>query len=137
MMLKFWDKPLFYTEYIYILYCAFPAERSPFYSDVYILNSSLIAPFNRFRQQEVNCVYNQVPKVQQVTCDRCIFWSVTVYNKKVSNQCNMPAQIEQIQDKHVYNQYDTNNFNIIDSKTEILNVTQMQHQLNTYFITYH
>ena len=36
----------------------------------------------------------------------------------------MPAQIEQIHDKQVYNQYDTNIFNIIDSKTEILNVTQ-------------
>jgi len=29
---------------------------------------------------------------------RAIFWSVTVYNKNVSSQCNLPAQIEQVQD---------------------------------------
>ena len=124
MRFKYWDKPLFCTEYTYTIYCAYPAERSPFHNDVYILNYSLIVPFNSFRQQEVNWIYNYFLKVQQVTCDTCIFWSVTVYNKNVSNQCYMPAQIEQVQDKHVYNQYDTNIFNIIDSKTEILNVTR-------------
>ena len=30
---------------------------------------------------------------------KAIFWSVTVYNKNVSNQCSLTAQIEPVQDK--------------------------------------
>jgi len=30
---------------------------------------------------------------------KAIFQSVTVYNKNVSSQCNLLAQIEQVQDK--------------------------------------
>jgi len=29
-------------------------------------------------------------------------WSVTVYNKNVSSQCNLTAHIEPVQDKAVY-----------------------------------
>jgi len=29
---------------------------------------------------------------------KTIFRSVTVYNKNLSSQCNLPAQIEQVQD---------------------------------------
>ena len=31
---------------------------------------------------------------------KATYWSVTVYNKNVSSQCNLPAQIEQVQDKN-------------------------------------
>ena len=31
---------------------------------------------------------------------KSIFWSVTVYNKKLSSQCNLTAQIEPVQDKY-------------------------------------
>ena len=44
-------------------------------------------------------VYNEVPKAQQVIYGRgtrkAIFWSVRVYNKNLSSQCNLLAQIEQ------------------------------------------
>jgi hypothetical protein len=39
---------------------------------------------------------------------KAIFWSVTVYNKNVSSQCNLAAQIEPVHDKIVYG----NNMNI-------------------------
>jgi len=67
----------------------------------------LIDPFDIFCQQEVNWIYNKVPKAQQVTCDRvpekAIFWSVTICNKHLSSQWNLPAPIEQVQDKYFYN----------------------------------
>ena len=34
--------------------------------------------------------------------EKTIFWSVTVYNKNLSSQCNLPPQIEQAQDKNKY-----------------------------------
>jgi hypothetical protein len=30
---------------------------------------------------------------------KAIFWSKTIYNKNLSSQCNLTAQIEQVQDK--------------------------------------
>jgi hypothetical protein len=33
---------------------------------------------------------------------KAIFWSVIVYNKDLSSQCNFTAQIEPVQDKSVY-----------------------------------
>ena len=41
----------------------------------------------------------------QVTCGKgnqkkLLFRSVTVYNKNLSSQCNLPAQIEQAQDEY-------------------------------------
>ena len=33
---------------------------------------------------------------------KTIFWSVTVYNKNLSSQCNLTAQIKPVQDKHIY-----------------------------------
>jgi hypothetical protein len=32
--------------------------------------------------------------------EKVIFQSVTVYNKNLSSQCNLPAQIESVQDKN-------------------------------------
>ena len=32
--------------------------------------------------------------------EKVIFRSVTVYNKNLSSQCNLPAQIESVQDKN-------------------------------------
>ena len=31
---------------------------------------------------------------------KAVIWSVTVYNKKLSSQCNLTAQIQQMQDKY-------------------------------------
>jgi hypothetical protein len=31
---------------------------------------------------------------------KATYWSVTVYDKNVSSQCNLPAQTEQVQDKN-------------------------------------
>jgi len=68
----------------------------------------LIVSFNIFCQQEMNWIYNFISKAQQVTCDRetrpsYIFRSVRVHNqKKTSIQCNLPASIEQAQDKKNY-----------------------------------
>ena len=36
---------------------------------------------------------------QESSTRKAIFWSVTVYNKQLSSQCNLTAQIEQVQDK--------------------------------------
>ena len=54
----------------------------------------------------MNGIYNYFPKAQQVAFDRgnlvpekAIFRSVTVYNKNLSSQCNLNAQIEKVQDK--------------------------------------
>jgi len=33
---------------------------------------------------------------------KLLFRSITVHNKNVSRQCNLPAQIEQVQDKYYY-----------------------------------
>jgi hypothetical protein len=33
---------------------------------------------------------------------KAIFWSVTVYNKNLSSQCNLTAQIEPVLDKIIY-----------------------------------
>jgi len=41
-----------------------------------------------------------LPVAQQESGTRkAIFWSVTVYNKHLSSQCNLPAQTEPVQDK--------------------------------------
>jgi len=34
--------------------------------------------------------------------EKALFPSVTVYSKNLSSQCNLPAQIEQVQDKNKY-----------------------------------
>ena len=34
--------------------------------------------------------------------EKAIFRSVKVYNKHLSSQCNLPAQIEEVQDKYEY-----------------------------------
>ena len=52
-------------------------------------------------------MYNQVPKAQQVACGKgtrksYIFRSVNLYNKNLQSQCNLLAQIEQVQDKMNY-----------------------------------
>jgi hypothetical protein len=65
-----------------------------------------IFSFDIFCQQDMNGIYNYVPKAQQVAFDRgnlvpekAIFRSVTVYNKNLSSQYNLNAQIEKVQDK--------------------------------------
>jgi hypothetical protein len=35
---------------------------------------------------------------QEPVTRKAIFWLVTVYNKKLSSQCNLTAQIEPVQD---------------------------------------
>jgi len=35
--------------------------------------------------------------------EKAIFRPVTVYNKKLSSQCNLPAQTQQVQDKNILN----------------------------------
>jgi hypothetical protein len=37
--------------------------------------------------------------------EKAIFRSVPVYNKYLSSQCNLPAQVEQVQDKIKYHSY--------------------------------
>jgi hypothetical protein len=32
--------------------------------------------------------------------EKAIFQSMTVYNKNLSSQCSLPAQIEQVQDRY-------------------------------------
>jgi hypothetical protein len=51
----------------------------------------LIAPFDIFCQQEIVKHVTGVP-------DKAIFWSLTEYNKDFPSQCNLSAQIEQMQD---------------------------------------
>jgi len=51
----------------------------------------LIAPFDIFFcQQEVNWIYNYIPKAQQVTGvpEKAIFRSLTLYNKNFIYICN-------------------------------------------------
>jgi uncharacterized membrane protein len=36
--------------------------------------------------------------LHESTTRKDIFWSVTIYNNKISSQCNLTAQIEQVQD---------------------------------------
>ena len=67
-------------------------------------NYPLIASFDIFCQLEVNWIYNQLPTGQQVRRDRVpqtaiISVSDSKYSENVSRQCNLYAQIEQVQDK--------------------------------------
>jgi hypothetical protein len=69
----------------------------------------LIAPFDIFCQEEVNWIYNWVANAHQATCGRGTrkgyISTVTVYNKNVSCQFNLLAQIEQVQDINHYSDY--------------------------------
>ena len=86
------------------------------YNNVYY---PLVVPFDIFCQQEVNQIYNQVPKAQQVTCGKGtrksypLFLSVTVNNKNVSNQCNLTVEIEQVVDKNSHRPLSTKHCNCI------------------------
>ena len=64
----------------------------------------MIAPFDIFCQQEVNWVYNQFPKAQQVTCDRGARKSYIWVGDSITNiypvGAILPSQIEQVQDKN-------------------------------------
>ena len=57
----------------------------------FLINYPLIIPFDIFCQQEIVKHVIGVP-------DKAIFRSVTEYNKDFSSQCNLSAQIEQMQD---------------------------------------
>ena len=36
---------------------------------------------------------------QELGTRKAIFWSVTIYSKNLSSQCNLTAQLEQVHDK--------------------------------------
>ena len=74
-------------------------------NDIWI-QLSLECPFWYCLLTESQLIYNQFPKAQQIKNERgpwkAIFWSMTLYNKKLSNQCNLIAQIEQVYDIFIY-----------------------------------
>jgi hypothetical protein len=39
---------------------------------------------------------------QESSTRKVILWSVTVYSKQLSSQCNLTAQIEPVRDKYIY-----------------------------------
>jgi hypothetical protein len=66
-----------------------------------ITQSSLNCPFSLKRKWSDLQLFSQSSTGK--TCERgtrkAIFWWVTVYDKNVTNQCSLPGQIEQVQDK--------------------------------------
>ena len=52
----------------------------------YLTSALTLLPFLSVPKQESNTI-------------KAILWSVTVYNKQLSGQCNSTAQIEPVQDK--------------------------------------
>jgi hypothetical protein len=47
------------------------------------------------------CTYTVTITLHESGTRKAISWTVTVYNKKISCQCNLLAQLEPVQDKNI------------------------------------
>jgi hypothetical protein len=80
------------TMYLYVVYPAISIGPKQ------LPNCLKQASFSKVTSALILLLFLSVAQQESGT-RKAIFWSVTVYNKNVSNQCSLTAQIEPVQDK--------------------------------------